>query len=390
MKIHRFESGDTIEKIALENGVTTDMLRTYNDLGKHAPAPGEELIVLTPTRTYKTRVNDTLERISLRFAIKKNQLISINPGIREGALPVGREIALRFSEARYGTALANGYFYEGCTEEKLRDVLPYLTYITFSVARYRNGKIEVSDFPKNALSLSKENGRIPLIRIFEPDKSEKYRSQDKFIDECIRVALELGFKGITLNLEDEGTPSRASEFLIKMRKRLIGCDLILITEINDKSSYEFTDYSDGSVICYPKLALDSPPSFDMGERAVYTDFATKGESAKAFIDLPTLARCRDSFFSIESILERIRGGRGEIVHDSEKMLATAIIGGDEYIFTPPSNVKAILDIIYEYGYMGICFDIMRIPMPYLYMYGASFRTMAYSGIIEHGRCSMDG
>ncbi|MBQ7357094.1 MAG: LysM peptidoglycan-binding domain-containing protein [Clostridia bacterium] len=390
MKIHIFKSGDTTELIAKEYGTTSEMISVYNSLDKSSPAIGEELIILTPTRTYKTRVNDTLERISLRFAVKKNKLISINPGIGEGALPVGRELALRFSESCYGTALANGYFYNGCTEDKLRAVLPYLTYITFSVAKFDGGGVVISALPKGALELCRESGKIPLIRIYEENKSQKYKNPDLFINECIRVAKLYGFKGITINLEGEVSERCACEFLIRMRKRLIGCDLILITEINERSGYEFTDYSDGSVICYPKLAMNEPPSFAEGERAIFSEFATRGESAKTFIDLATLAKCRDSFYDIQSVIRRVRGGRGEILHDDERMLSQARLGGEEYIFTPPSNIKAILDLVYEYGYMGISFDIMRIPMSYLYMYGAMFSTMAYSGIIEHGRCGMDG
>ncbi len=389
MKIHRFEKGDTVDLVAKKYGITADVLRIYNDIGKSSPTVGEELVILTPTRTYKTRVNDTLERISLRFSVKKNKLISINPGINEGALPVGRELSLKFSDACYGTALANGYFYKGCSEKKLCAVLPYLTYITFSVAEFDGKEINVSDFQKKSLKLSLDSGKIPLIRIYEKNKSDKYRSPDVFIDECIRVSEEYGFKGITLNLEDEESNERACEFLIKMRKRLIGSDLILITEINDKSISDFTDYSDGSVICYPKLAMQDAPSFDLGERAVYSSFATKGESAKAFIDLPTLARRNDSFYDIEGVMERARGSRGEILHDDEKKLSYAKIRNDEYVFTPLSNIKAILDMVYEYGYMGISFDIMRIPLSYLYMYGAMFSTMAYNGIIEHSSC-LDG
>ena len=384
MKIHRFENGDNTELIANKYGTTKEAICIYNDLYKSSPAIGEELVVLTPTRTYKTRINDTLERISLRFSVKKSKLISINPGISEGALPVGRELSLKFADSCYGTALANGYFYKGCPREKLVATLPYLTYITFSVATFSDGEIKISDLPKDALKLSIDSGKIPLIRIYEVDKSEKYNAPDKFIDKCILLAESHGFLGITLNLEDEQDDMRVCEFLIKMRKRLIGSGLILITEINEKSSVDFTDYSDGSVLCYPKFAMIGAPSFDMGERAVLSDFASRGESAKAFIDLPSLAKSKESYLGVEDMIKLARERAGEIIHDDERMIARAKIKGEEYVFAPLSNIKAILDLVYEYGYMGISFDIMRTPMPYLYMYGAMFSTMAYNGIIEHG------
>ena len=59
MKIHRYDIADTTELIATKHGITNEMLCIYNNIGNSAPAHGEELIILTPTRTYKTRINDT-------------------------------------------------------------------------------------------------------------------------------------------------------------------------------------------------------------------------------------------------------------------------------------------------------------------------------------------
>ena len=386
MKIHRFSEGDTLERVAEENGISVDTLRLYNDISDIPPALGEELAILTPTRTYRTVANDTLERISLRFAVKKSRLISINPGLGEGVLPVGREVALRFGERAFGTALGNGYFYPECTRERLDMIMPYLTYVTFCVAHFSGEKIELLDFDRAALGDAVSAGKIPLLRIYEQDKREKYKSPDKFIGECIRVATEGGFKGITINLEDEESYERAAELLINMRRELLGCDLILITEVGEGIRYDLSDYSDGSVVCYPKYAMEKRKAFNDGERAFFSEFADRAESAKCFIDLPALAVSSGRYFDIGRLLKTARRERAKIEYDEEKMLSSVTLGAQKYTFTPLSNIKAILDTVNEYGYMGISFDIMRIPMPYLYAYGTMFSTMAYSGIVEHSSC----
>ena len=265
-------------------------------------------------------------------------------------------------------------------------MLPYLTYITFCVARFDEGKITLLSYDEGALSLAVKNGKIPLLRIYESDKRKKYENPDTFISACISSAKRGGFKGITLNLENESSPDRVAEFLMKMRKELLGCDLILLCEVGECERYDFTDYSDGSVVCYPKYAMKNKKSFEEGERRFFSDFASRAESAKSFIDLPTLAVSDGGFHTIDSVIREARAHSAAIVHDDELRLASVELSDGRYTYSPLSNIKAILDAVYEYGYMGISFDIMRIPMPYLYAYGAMFSTMAYSGIVEHSSC----
>jgi hypothetical protein len=385
MKIHRFSSDESIESVAALYGISVESLKLYNGLCEK-PCIGEELAILTPTRTYKAHKNDTLERISLRFAVKKSKLVSINPGLWEGELPVGREIALHFDECAYGTALANGYFYPDCTIKRLKATLPYLTYITFCIAESGDDGIKFSRYEREALEIALSEGKIPILRIYENDKERKYEKPDAFISECIDAATKNGFKGICLNLENEVRREGGCEFLIKMRKQLIGRDLILITEVGEATEPEISDYSDGSVICYPKYAMECQKSFEDGERAFYSDFAMRGDSAKSFIDLSTFALSGGKFYDIESVIQRARRERGKIVYDDERRLASVSLSDGTYTYPPLSSIKAILDAVYEYGYMGISFDIMKIPENYLYTYASMFSTVAYSGIIEHGSC----
>ena len=132
--------------------------------------------------------------------------------------------------------------------------------------------------------------------------------------------------------------------------------------------------------------MQNKKSFQDGEVAFYSDFATRGDSAKSFIDLSTLALSGEKFYDIESVIKRAVREGAEINYDDEKRLASVKLSDGVYTYPPLSNIKAILDAVYEYGYMGISFDIMKIPENYLYTYASMFSTVAYSGIIEHGSC----
>ena len=192
--------------------------------------------------------------------------------------------------------------------------------------------------------------------------------------ELIKLAMGGGYKGIVLDacrLSDSAKEFTA--FLMILRRMMIGCDLILITEVDESSPLEFSEYADGSVMYYPKYAMDEPAGFDRGERAVLCDFACKGESSRTFIDLPSLARHGGEYVS-EALRHARR--RGTSIRQNESTLLSHISDRrqGEYVFSSLRNIKLLLELTGELDYMGICFDIMRTPLSHLMMYSAMFKT----------------
>ena len=169
---------------------------------------------------------------------------------------------------------------------------------------------------------------------------------------------------------------------------MIGCDLILITEINEISPTEFSEYADGSILYYPKFAMTDPPSFEEGERRILGDFACKGESAKVFIDLPSLAVNENRFASIDEA-QSIARHRGYEIETNKNTLLSHFSGKKqgEYRYTSLLGIQAILELINEFDYMGICFDIMRTPLSYLMMYDSLFKTSYHTSIRSTEGCS---
>jgi hypothetical protein len=53
------------------------------------------------------------------------------------------------------------------------------------------------------------------------------------------------------------------------------------------------------------------------------------------------------------------------------------------------SIKATLDTVHEYGFMGISFDIMRVPLSYLAMYNALFGTSSYTCVRSREGCSRE-
>ena len=82
MVIHRIKKDETVSDVAKLYGVDEDILRTNNGLdARDRPAVGEELLILTPTRTYVVKGGDSAERLALRFGVLRRELMANNPFI---------------------------------------------------------------------------------------------------------------------------------------------------------------------------------------------------------------------------------------------------------------------------------------------------------------------
>ena len=196
-------------------------------------------------------------------------------------------------------------------------------------------------------------------------------------EELIKFAKDGNYKGILLNSSAfSHCVKEYSSFLVDLRRLMIGSDLILITEIDEKTPMEFSEYADGSLFCYPKFAMEKQESFADGERKVLSDFACMGESAKCFVDIPSLAYANGSYISKNDVLDLARKKQYVIEENKSTLLSHFCDKKQgEYRYTPLSGIKAILDLVRDFDYMGISFDIMRTSISHLMMYNQLFKTV---------------
>ena len=391
MKIHTTSAGEGLKEIADLYEVSEENIRNVNELFGGEPATGEELLIIKPTRTYRVQFGDTPERIALRFGVRRDEIFQNNPWIIGRPLKEGEELTLKASEKPCGMAVSNGYFYKDCSGEKLLRTMPYLTYITFASAVADNKGIKRLFNDKAFVEMALQRRKIPLVRIYDKfnDRYKGDKDLSAFAEEIIAFATAGGYKGIVLNsCRNPDSAQFYSSFLVALRKLMIGCDLILITEIGENSPIEFSEYADGSVIYYPKFAEDNAPSFDDGERKLLSDFACKGESAKAFIDLPSLASVGRDFCCISDALSKARRS-GYRIDKNENTLLSSFNDRrqGEIRFSSMESLKRVFELIDEFDYMGICFDIMRAPLYQIMMYNSLFKTSYMNGVRTREGCS---
>ena len=392
MKIHTFSQGDTVENIAEKYGISVDGLLSSNIMGAENPAIGEELLVLTPTRTYVLKQGDTPERLALRFGVRKSDLFAQNPWIATEGMVAGRTVNLKYDDRMYGTAPTNGYLYPGCDKKMLETALPYLTYVTIAAAVADEKGVKSIFDAKDILKWLYEENKISLLRIYDKSKKRNFDSleeRSKYIRNIIDAALFEGYEGIVLSAETAmGDYQNFGEFLVELRKAMIGCELILFLEVDENVPSEICELADGNILFYPKFATSPDLSFEEGEKKVYSEFALHTESAKTFIDISALASLGESFITIEEAT-RLARAKNLPVKNCDDTLISEFSDKNQGRCTFPSlkNVKKTYDIIEDFGFMGASFDIGRTPLSHLLMYNALFKTAAHTNVRAKEGCA---
>ncbi|MBQ2875731.1 MAG: LysM peptidoglycan-binding domain-containing protein [Clostridia bacterium] len=358
MYIHRMEKGQTVKDVARHYGVDEDILRMNNSLAEGEPAIGEELLILTPTRTYTVRRGDSAERLALRFGIMRRDIFALNPTVSSEGLPVGKRIALKYGERKYGAGCALGYFYSGGDINALRERLPLITYLAVAAAILDHGRLSRIFDGRDAVGLVRGADKTPLLRIYARDGGYRTGDEDELIENMLYAAISGGYKGLVLGGEAPG-----EELLMKLRRKMIGSDLILFTELTGSSEAYLSELADGSV-------LASPDSGDGCADALHS-FATRCESNRCLPELPCFALCGESYIpTADALLLARRGGYAIDRADGKCRFIHKRNG--EYIFPSLESIKATLEAVHEYGYMGISYDISRVPTAYLMMFEALF------------------
>ena len=200
MHIHTKDTNESISDIAKNYGVPEELIKITNEL-KDEGASGEELLIMTPTRSYKVRYGDTAERIALRFGIGVGDIYLNNPTLLGKDPSFGETLVIKRGERSLGMSVANGYFYKGCSMEKLNRALPFLTYVSFGSAIADKHRVRRIMDDKKYVNLVKEMRKIPLVRVYD-EYSDRFKSEDGqegYAEQLISLAKDGGYKGILLN-----------------------------------------------------------------------------------------------------------------------------------------------------------------------------------------------
>lgn len=375
MYIHNSKE-QTLLDIAQEYDVNPMILMGINQIELNQPlAEGQEILVLTPTRTVNVKRGETLEEIGHRFDQDTDRIIAANP-ILGGRSKIyeGQLLAIKYDAPLYGVAVRNGYMYAACPLSTLKERIYYLDILTLCQAVWRNGKLYSLFDDKMPLKFAKSKGKQCFLRVYLTE-SPSAEETEGLINSISIITTASGYDGVTI-----GGISRVKnkEGLIRgLKDRLQEENKLLYVEISGTDNPSLCDLCDGGILTYEKMNLDDIPSFRDGEEKYFEEISRITRSEKCFIELSSFAYGGGKFVEKDKVLEAARRKRSPFVHDKERLLSKVVIGGRgpvEYIYENLQNLKAKLELINILGFMGVAFDIMRARRSELMMIEATFST----------------
>jgi LysM repeat protein len=384
MTIHTVCEGETVFHIARKYGVSPAKIIENNGLvNPDKISVGQKLLILTPTRTYTVRGGDTLKSIAGRFGVKERSILRANPYLSGIDATYPEEVlAIRYDTPIHGAAVLNGYYYDGCSRDRLMLALAHCNLITVSAYRAaRGGRLECVFDDGEVIRTVRDGGRAAIMRVYDArEYGELIEHEGDYRANIVKIAKDKGYAGVALGAYRAAKNPLIKNFLFDLKRDLISAGLHLFYEYDGEVCEDGCDIADGCVLIYEKCALDEIPSFEDGERKFYTEFAERQDSSKAFLDLSPFAYAKDRCITkaeAESIAYKMKS---RINYDPEKMICsfdyTSFGRGERgrttVRYEAMENIKAKLDLAGELGFMGISFDIMRVPIEHLMMISTSF------------------
>lgn len=383
MHIYRIKENEDIYAVAREFGISPMKISEDNELTIKSNLPlGRELLIITPTRTYNVRSGDTLDKIARKFSIKKDSIQRMNPELsgRE-RIYQGQLLTVKTEGGRYGMINTNGYFYRGCTQDRLIRAIPHLGYVTVCSAIYKNGQVHNLFRTDEMVSLTRSCGRVPMIRIYMTE-IPKEDATDDFIKSITILAKGGGFSGITLSSPANMIRDKKAvdAFVLTVRRALMDSDLLLFIEGDLNKNVSYMEYANAGILTYDKLHMKDIPSFEQGEMAALIDFSEKSESSRTFVEISSFAYAGDKYIEKSEAMRITDRKRGEICYDGAKKITVTKYGKNktrEIAYESLENTKSKLELISELGFMGVSFDIGRICLCDLMMISEMFEIITH-------------
>lgn len=255
LTIYTVKEGDSIYSISRTFGVPPSRIITDNMLTLPGSlVPGQDIVILYPTRTHSVRGGETLYSIAEDFGVTLNELYRNNPML-DGSPTVfpGQVLNISYEAPPLGEITSLGYAYPFIDETVLRRTLPYLTYLSiFTYGITDDGElIEPQGGDSELVRIAKEYGTVPLMMLTSLN-SEGYFSnelaarilgdeelQRKVVGNTARVMREKGYGGVDVDFEYVRPEVKEGygRFIEKLQAEL-GEDFVVFVSLAPKNSPE--------------------------------------------------------------------------------------------------------------------------------------------------------
>ena len=405
MTIHVVTPGQTLSAVAGLYGVSYERIAAWNGLTPpYLLAVGQSLLIPEAKRVYTVQPGDTLFSIAQNAGLSVNALRRRNPGL--GVLYPGQTLILELTGAPVRSIEVNGYAYPFVSEQTLRAILPYSTFLTpFTYGIGPDASLVPLD-DGALLALAREYGVRPLMHLstltengnFSTERAARVLNDPalsaRLIAEAAATVREKGYRGIDLDFEFLGAENADAyaDFAYRLREALDG--LPLITALAPKTSdgqpgllYEGHDYealgaaSDAVLLMTYEWGYTYGPPMAVAPirnvRRVVEYALSRIPAEKILLGFPNygydwplpfspgVTRAR-SISNVEAPALAVRYG-AEILFDEAAQTPYFNYVSDgrahEVWFEDPRSAKAKYDLVVEHALRGVGFWNFMRPFP---------------------------
>ncbi|MBQ9085084.1 MAG: LysM peptidoglycan-binding domain-containing protein [Clostridia bacterium] len=378
MKIQKVRNNECIMDIAEEYNINPLVIASVNglDIGSRL-TPGQELLVLMPTRVVNVKRGQGLDEICLRFSISEEQLLAYNP-ILGGRRKIydGQMLCIKYATPCLGVAVKNGYMYSGCSIRTLSERLCYTDIITVCSLVWRDEKLCTLFDETEAMRLAQESGKRCFVRVYITDSIDESNIEG-FVRAVALYTANRNYSGATIGGIEKISSKKGLADKLKDALCELGKELFI--ECAAGETGEHISSCDGAILSYDKINLEQIPSFKDGEIKAYMSCVEGLDSYRCLMELSSFAYGGGRFVERARVINAAMAKGAEIVQDDERLVSEVIIGGrkpSKYIFESLENQKARLTLAGELGLCGISFDIARIGLAELMMIATAFSSPA--------------
>lgn len=252
MTIHVVRTGETVEGIAAEYGISPRRLAADNSVpGNGALAVGQTLVVRFPRRVHAVRAGETLTSIAAAYGTAVRQLWRNNWELGgQEDLAVGQDLVISYFDEKIGEGVFNGYAYPYISPELLASELPYLSTLapfTYGITA-SGGLLPLDD--EAMLASARVRGTRPVMHLSTLTESGQFDTgratmvltdfevQERLAAEVLQTVLRLGYWGVDVDFEY--LPGQLAEayagFLSRLRTLLAAQGRFLWAALAPKTS----------------------------------------------------------------------------------------------------------------------------------------------------------
>lgn len=206
---------DSVYSIAAEYGLSAEKIIADNRLRNGGQlAVGQTLVLQFPLQTHTVAAGESLFTVAQEYGTTADALLRNNPELNgKAVIYPGQVLTISLKAERQGEISVSGYAYPHIPREQLRQVLPYLTYLTvftYGVSA-RGDLIAPDDGP--LIRMAKEYGVAPILNISSVNEEGYFdnsifstlltdqAAQRNLIKQVTQAMTQKGYRGVDMDFE---------------------------------------------------------------------------------------------------------------------------------------------------------------------------------------------